>query len=579
MGRKEMILADGRWSFGRFELDASRFQLREGTRPVKLERIPLELLLLLVERKGELVTREEIAARLWGNGVHVDAESGVHTAIRKVRAALKDSAGQPVFVETVPAKGYRFISPVAEAATIAVLPFENLDADTAESYFSEGLTEELITALGGLVPLNVRVIARTSSMAHAGLSKPVDQIGRGLGATFFVEGTVRRSGQRLRVTAKLVRTADQIQIWAEAYDSSPESVMARQQEIGADIARRVGAAILPRTAEPPSPSAQDPDAQDLCLRGRYYWHRRSVDAMTKAEEFFRAAIDKSPSFAPAHAGLADTCIVQILMKGARTHDLWERAQRAVETARRLDPNLGDAHTAQGMIDFFVTWNWASAERSFLRALELNPNNAIARQFYAHLLSNSLRHEEAIAEIGLACEIDPLSPIVHAFGAMILSAAGRDAEALDTVRHALTLDPDSFPAHSALGHLHSLAGESELAVEAYRAAFRLSGGNVMQLAFQGAELARSGNRDQAGQVIATMSHIAESRFVPPSAFALVHAASSDHDAALLWLEKAIEVRDVFLIFLPCGRWWDPLRTDRRFSSLVRRCGFMAQPRSL
>ena len=134
--------------------------------------------------------------------------------------------------------------------------------------------------------------------------------------------------------------------------------------------------------------------------------------MTKAEEFFRAAIDKSPSFAPAHAGLADTCIVQILMKGAKTHDLWERAQRAVETALRLDPNLGDAHTAQGMIDFFVTWNWASAERSFLRALELNPSNAIARQFYAHLLSNSLRHEEAVAEIGLACEIDPLSPVVH-----------------------------------------------------------------------------------------------------------------------------------------------------------------------
>jgi TolB-like protein/tetratricopeptide (TPR) repeat protein len=576
MGRKELILADGRWSFGRFELDASRFQLREGTRPVKLERIPLELLLLLVERKGDLVTREEMAARLWGNGIHVDAESGVHTAIRKVRAALRDSAGQPVFVETVPSKGYRFISPVAEAATIAVLPFESLNTDTAESYFSEGLTEELITALGGLVPLNVRVIARNSSMAHAGLSKPMDQIGRELGATFLVHGTVRFSGQRLRVTAKLVRTVDQIQIWAEAYDSSPGTVMARQQEIGADIACRVGAAIRPRTAEPPSTSALDPDAQDLCLRGRYYWHRRSVDAMTKAEELFRAAIDKSPSFAPAHAGLADTYIVQILMKGARTQDLWERAQRAVETARRLDPNLGDAHTAQGIIDFFVTWNWASAERSFLRALDLNPNNAIARQFYAHLLSNSLRHEEAIAEIGLACAIDPLSPIVHSFAAMFLLAAGRDAEALDTVRHALTLDPDFFPAHAAVGHLHSLAGESELAVEAYRAAFRLSGGNVMQLAFQGAELARSGNRDQAHQVIATMSRVAESRFVPPSAFALVHTALSDHVAALSWLEKAIEVRDVFLIGLPCWWWWDPLRTDQGFSSLVRRCGFMEQP---
>jgi len=335
---------------------------------------------------------------------------------------------------------------------------------------------------------------------------------------------------------------------------------------------------MPQTAKPPSPCAQFPDAQDLCLRGRYYWHRRSVDAMTRAEEFFRAAIDKSPSFAPAHAGLADTCIVQILMKGANAHELGQRAQRAVETALRLDPNLGDAHIAQGMIDFFVTWNWASAERSFLRALELNPSNAIARQFYAHLLSNSLRHEEAVAEIGLACEIDPLSPVVHTFGAMFLSAAGRDADALDTVRHALTLDPDFFPAHAAIGHLHALAGESELAVEAYRAAFRLSGGNVMTLAFQGAELARSGKRDEAGQVIAAMNRIGQSRFVPPSAFALVLAASSDHDAALLWLEKAIDLRDVFLIFLPGGRWWDPLRTDRRFSSLVRRCGFMEQPGS-
>jgi len=577
MGERRWILADRRWSFVRFELDASRFQLREGTRHVKLERIPLELLLLLVERKGELVTREEMAARLWGNGVHVDAESGIHTAIRKLRAALQDPAGQPVFVETVPAKGYRFISPIAEAATIAVLPFDSPDADAPESYFSEGLTDELITALGSLVPLNVRVIARTSSMSHPGRSRPPDQFAREVGATFLVHGSVRLSGERFRVTAKLVRTADQIQIWAEAYDSARGSVVARQKEIGADIARRVGAAIRPRTAEPSSPCAQYPDAQDLCLRGRYYWHRRSVDAMTKAEEFFRAAIDKSPSFAPAHAGLADTCIVQILMKGARTHDLWERAQRAVETALRLDPNLGDAHTAQGMIDFFVTWNWASAERSFLRALELNPSNAIARQFYAHLLSNSLRHEEAVAQIRRACEIDPLSPIVHTHEAMSLSAAGRDAEALNSVRHALTLDPDFFPGHAALGHLHSLAGESELAVEEYRAAFRLSGGTVMTLAFQGAELARSGKRDQAGEVIAAMTRIAESRFVPPSAFALVHA-SSDHDAALLWLEKAIELRDVFMIFLPCGRWWDPLRTDRRFSSLVLRCGFMEQPGS-
>jgi tetratricopeptide (TPR) repeat protein len=221
----------------------------------------------------------------------------------------------------------------------------------------------------------------------------------------------------------------------------------------------------------------------------------------------------------------------------------------------------------------VGWDWAAAERSFLRAIDLNPNDAIAHQFYAQLLSNSLRHDEAIAEIERARAIDPLAPIMHTFAAMMYAWPGRHDAGFAAVRHALTLDADHFPAHAVLGHLYDRTGDPDAALESYRTAHRLSRGNVFMLAFQGGVLGRTGRHDDARQIVATTEQIARSRHVPPCSFALVFAGLGDRDAAFHHLDRAYALRDVFLITLTCAHWWDPLRSDARFGSLLRRIGFL------
>jgi len=615
------ILSTIRWNFGDFELDAAGFQLLYRSQRVKLERIPLELIIFMVERQGQLVSRDEIASRLWGNGVHVDVESGVNTAIRKLRAALKDSPETPAFIETVPGKGYRFIGRASQAdrnaeatarpvrparpwliaglalalataavvvyyvgfrpagpsasetsVTIAVLPFQNLSSDPEQEYFSDGLTEETIAALGRVAPSRIRVIAWTSSMAYRGTRKTAGQIGGELDASYLVESTVRKEKEHLRITAKLVRVKDQVQLWNNTYDLQLAGLLSVQQEIGSAIARQIGGEFSQQAKTAVRNSSQDADAYDLYLRGRYYLSQRTAESMRRSVECFEAAIQKDPTYALAHAGLADTYVIQAMISGSDPRELWEKARFETEKALSLDPNLAEAHTAAGMASFFMGWKWAAAEHSFQRAIQLNPNYAIAHQYYAHFLSNARRHEEAIGEIQKAREIDPLSPMMHTYTGGILVLARRYNDALPALQQALSIDPDFFPTHSVLGLYYQQTGKPDVAIEEYRKAYRLSGGNILQLAYQGFVLGQIGRRSEAEQIITTLNQIAQSRFVSPYAVALVYTGLDDREAAFEWLEKASEVRDVSMVFLPADPKWDSLRSDKRFQNLLRRCGF-------
>lgn len=566
-------MSDSPWAFGSFVLDANGFRLLNGSRPVALERLALELLVMLVERHGELVSRGEIAERLWPADAEVDTEAGLHTVVRKLRVALGDSADRPVFVETVPGKGYRFIAAVSATVTIAILPFVDASGGTADEHVADGLTEALIGALGGVAPDRLRVIARTSSMAFKGARRTALEIGRELGAHYLVEGKVLREDKRWRVAATLVRTRDHLQVWSEVYDRSQADLPALEREMAATIARQAGVAVPSQGRSVAATPTHDPDAHDLYLRGRWYWHQRRPEAMLKAEQCFQETIAKAPSYAPAHAALADTYVLQILMNAADGRDRWAQARGAVGAALQLDPNLGEAHAAAAITDFYVAWDWTAAERSFLRAIDLNPNDAIAHQFYAQLLSCSRRHDEAITAIERARAIDPLAPIMHTFAAGMYSSAGQHEIAFGAVRHALTLDPEHFPAHAVLGHLYDRTGDPDAALESYRTAHRLSRGNTAMLGFQGWVLGRTGRDGEARQVVATLEQIASSRHVPPSAFALVFAGLSDHDAAFHHLDRACALRDVFLITLMHAHWWDALRPDQRFGSLMRRIAFL------
>ena len=614
------ILSSALFNFGDFELDAAGFQLLYRSQPVKLERIPLELMIFMVERQGQLVSRDEIATRLWGDRVHVDVESGVNTAIRKLRAALKDSPETPVFIETVPGKGYRFIGRASEAerpaeattrpsrparpwlvaglalglataaavvyyagfraagppapatsVTIAVLPFQSLSSDPEQEYFSDGLTEETIAALGRVAPSRIRVIAWTSSMAYRGTRKTAREIGGELAASYLVESTVRKEKEHLRITSKLVRVRDQVQVWNNTYDLALSGLLSVQQEIGSAIARQVGGEFPPQANPAVHNSTQDADAHDLYLRGRYYLYQRTPESIRRSLEYLEAAVQKDTTYALAHAGLAETYVIQAMITPADPRELWEKARIETEKALSLDPNLAEAHTAAGLVSFFMAWNWAAAERSFQRAIELNPNYASAHQFYAHLLSSARRDEEAIAEVLKARAIDPLSPMMHTFAGGTLVMGRRYDDALPALRQALAIDPDFFPTHTVLGHFYQQTGKPDLAIEEFRKAYRLSGGNTLQLANQGFVLGQIGRRSEAEQILTTLNQIAQSRYVPPHVFALVYASLGDRDAAFHWLEKASEVRDVGLVLLATPA-WDSLRSDKRFQSLLRRCGF-------
>src|SRR5262245_33960637 len=383
--------------FGEFQLNPAAYELQWKGRTVRLERLPMDLLMMLVERRGDLVTRAEIVDRLWGKDVFVDVETGIHTAIRKIRQALRDSAEAPAFIETVSGRGYRFVAPVetvtsaggapasagsaepaAAAATIvggrrtvalmagalglvaiaafavwrtgagrpptrvtlAVLPFENLGGDPERGYLTDGLTEETIASLGQMDPERVGVIGRQSMMVYKGnAAKSLAEIGRELGADYILESSLRAESGRFRITSKLIRARDQVQVWSESYDREPTSMLGLQHELSAAIARQIRLRLSPERLDALARrQTRDADAYDLYLRGRNFANQRTPAATLKAIEYFGRATALDPNYALAWAGLGEVYGASAINGDAPPLDVWPRARQAAANAMRSDAN-------------------------------------------------------------------------------------------------------------------------------------------------------------------------------------------------------------------------------------------------
>ena len=397
--------------FNDLELDLRAYELRLAGRSVKLERIPMELLCLLAENPGQLGTREQIIQRIWGKDVFLDTDNSINTAIRKIRQALHDNPEKPQFIQTVSGKGYRFAAPItrieatptnvtlrddSHRVMLAVLPFENLSNDLEQEYFSDGLTEETITHLGQLSPERMGVIARTSSMAYKRTTKTVSEIGRELAVDYVLEGTVRRENDIVRITAQLIRVADQIHLWAHSYERRLVSVLGVQSELGSAISEQVEVRLAPQQKQQFSVlREEDPEAHDAYLRGRYHWAKRTYKEIGKAIEYFGKAIERNPNHARAYAGLADCYIILPITSDMRSDECFPKASAAVAKALELDPALAEAHTSRGTIRFWFDWDWEGAEEAYQKALELNGNYAVARLYRAHCFSNTGKHGEAL----------------------------------------------------------------------------------------------------------------------------------------------------------------------------------------
>ena len=459
----------------------------------------------------------------------------------------------------------------ARIESLAVLPLENLSGDPQQDYFADGMTEELIADLGQIEAL--RVISRTSVMRYKKTDKPLPQIAKELKVDAVIEGSVLRAGNRVRVTAQLIRASTDRHLWAQSYERELGDVLALQGDVARAIAEQVRIKLTPEQQARFVPARPvNPEAHDAYLKGRYYWNLRTESGLNKGIDYFQQAVEKDFGYAQAYAGLADSYLLQTAWARMAPREAYPRAKAAALKALEIDETLAEAHTSLGTVELAYEWNWSGAEKEYKRAIELNPSYATAHNFYAMYLSYMGRHDEAIAEIGRAEELDPLSPIINAIGGFVLFFARRYDEAIAQCRRTLELNAGFHPAHLYLGWAYEqkkLYGE---AISEYQKAMALEQGSPRLAAGLAGAYAAAGNRTEALKIVSNLTELSKRRYVPPYDIAQIYTALHDFDQACAWLEKAYEERTYLLVMLKVDPRNDPVRSDPRFQDLLRRMNF-------
>jgi TolB-like protein/Flp pilus assembly protein TadD len=572
--------------FRDFELDPTEYELRRRGCHVRLERQPMDVLILLVERRGQLVSRSDLIDRLWGKDVFVDVETGVNTAIRKVRQALGDLPEAPAYIETVSGRGYRFKAAVEVVPALgsgpsrmmlAVLPFENLGSDSEREYLADGLTEETIASLGQIDPERLSVIGRTSTMAYKGTRKSLAAIGQELSVDYLVEGSIRAEAARLRITSRLSRVRDQVQVWSASYDREPPSLLGLQRELSTTIAEQIRLRLSPERLHALAlRQTQNAAAYDLYLRGRRLWNQLTADTTRRAVDYYERATALDPGYALAWAGVADAYSSSPVNADAPPHAVLPRARAAAAQAIRAEPSLAEAHVSTALVRFWLDWDWPPAEAGLRRAIAFDPSHVWAHIMFGHVLSQEGRHDEAKPALRRARELDPLSALTHAISSQVAFQARDYSAAAEHASRAIVVDPDFWVGYMMSGQAYEPLGRSDLALEALAKAARLSAGNSKPISLRGYILAKSGQSSQARELLGVLEEVARQRYVPPYAAALVHAGLGDHDRVFEWLDKAYAARDVHLVFLIVDSKWDAYRADPRFAALLARCGFTPRP---
>jgi TolB-like protein/Flp pilus assembly protein TadD len=567
--------------FGEFELDLASYELRRSHRRVHLERKAMELLVLLVQRAGQLVTRDEIVDALWGADVFVDVENGIHTAVRKVRRALNVGVERSAFLETVPGMGYRFSATVERVtesvghpwATLAVLPFDHRASDSELEYLADGLTEETIATLGQIDPARLRLIGRTSMMSYKRSNRSLRAIGGELAADYLLEGSVRGENENLRITASLIRVSDLVQLWSVSYDRHITSMLTLQRELSTTIAQQIRLWLPPERLEAiVRRQTRNADAYDLYLRGLNFAHQRTPPTTARAIEYFRRAIELDPAYALAWSGLADAYSASSINGDARPLDVGPLGLEAATHAVDANPDLAQAQFALGFVHWSYTWDWVAAEAAFRRAVDLDPLWPFPHWMLGHTLSQMGHHGEAASAMLRARQLDPLSAMVHAMSSQVAFQARDHAAALEHAQRAVVIDPQFWIGYVMRAQAYEHLGNMDLAMDDLVPAARFSGGNSKAISFRGHLLARIGKTDEARDVLRALRAADRERYLPPFATALVHAGLREDEEVFEWLELALAARDVHMVFLTVDSRWDRYRDDPRFQSLIARCGF-------
>jgi len=619
-----------RTRFGAFDVDLRSGEVHKHGIRLKLQDQPFQVLSLLLEHEGDVVTREELRQKLWPGDTFVVFDNGLNSAIKKLRVALGDSAEHPRFIETLPRRGYRWLAPVecdgdtspnvqvtipvnevvpaskvrlryaaaisgiaflcalaltlfaldvgkvrtrllskavpVRIQSVAVLPLENLSHEPEQEYFADGMTEELIKSLSKIGSLHVT--SRTSTMRYKRTDKSLPQVARGFNVDGIVEGAVQRSGDRVRVTAQLIYAPTDRHLWAESYDRELKDVLTLQDDVARAIASEINVTLTPQ--ERMSLSAVrpvNPGAYEAYLKGRYYWNKRTAEGIKKALDYFQQAINQQPDYGLAYSGLAD-CSSGLTWHGfASPKEALPRAKAAALKAVEIDPTSGEAHASLALV-LSHQRNWAAAENEFKRALQLNPRYANAHHWYGDYLSVVGRHDEALVEAKRAFELDPLSPIINTWLGLRYYHARRYDEAIEQGRKILEFDSSFAPAHLLLGQAYVQKGLYAQAISELQSATSLSGDSPLYMAQVGVAYAVAEKNAEALGVIDQLQKLATQRYVSSYGLAQIYAALGDKQHAMKWLQTAFDEHAVWMQYLKVDPVLDSLRSQARFQDLVR-----------
>jgi TolB-like protein/DNA-binding winged helix-turn-helix (wHTH) protein/Flp pilus assembly protein TadD len=620
-----------RLKFSVFEADLGTRELSKLGKLLPLQEQPFQLLALLLEKPGGLVTREELRARLWPQTV-VDFDHGLNKAISKIRDVLGDSAENPRFIQTVARRGYRFLADVTVVSTgdveiaplenasgesqsqndsvaakrpgyriaawaiaaavllvavamvmwirstsvpsrpsirsLAVLPLENLSGDASQDYFADGMTDELITRLAEIRDL--RVISRSSMMTYKRSRKPLAEIARELDVQAVVEGGVLHSGERVRITAQLIRVPADEHIWAHSYEGDFRDLLDLQRQVAQAITERIRVTVSSQQ-QVQNPKTVNAQAYDSYLKGRYYWNKRTAEGLKEAINYFKHSINIDPSYAEAYTGLADA----YALAGDWAYgtlppaEAFPLAKAAASEALALNDRLGEAHTSLAFVLDLYYWDWDAAERQYELAINLNPGYAVAHEWYAWHLLVLGRSAEGMFEMRRAESLDPVSPIIRANVADALSVSHLFDESVKQSRKTLALDPNFAVGHFQLAEALVQEHEYEAAIAEFQRAIELSGHLVAFEANLAHAYAVSGRKADALKIAHDMETRTDLSPAADASIALIYVGLGDLDQAMSWLNKAYDARfNPSILIRPT---FDPLRSDARFAELRHRIG--------
>lgn len=572
--------------FGVFEFDFSTGDLLKRGRRIRLGGQPAQVLAILLRRPGKMVTREEFQRALWQTDTHVNFEQSLNAAVKRLRRALGDSPEKPVYIETVARRGYRFVAPAGPAGeadpqpqeaalmvrSIAVLPFENATADDGAEYLVDGVTEALIHSLSRLPGL--RVLARSTVFRYRGKTSEGPALGKRLGVDAVLMGRVSQRQDDLMIGTELVSSRSGWVIWGAQFSRKASDLLAIETELAAGISEKLRAELAGQSGRRRGArrSTHSAEAYHDYLKGRYHWNRMSADGLQRSVDYFQDAVRKDPTFALAHAGLADSyCMLgffDLLPPAVAMPNAKQCAARALE----LDSELAEAFTSLANVCKVYDHDWTGAERCYRRALELNPNYVHAWRGYAAMLAALGRFAESAAAIERAHEMDPLSVVVNMEIAWNAFMSRRYDDAIAQAVRVSELEPEFPSAQYILALASDQKGRFEEARAAFERSIARSHAHASGLAGLAHVFARMGRREDALRLLERLNERAAEAYVAPYWHALVHAALGDVDAALAHLERGWEQKDVWMVWMGVEPRFDVLAAHTRFQQLRSNAGF-------